>query len=647
MRHYVAHHPLRSSQLLWLAASLITLAALSFTGCAVGPRLVPSPAQGVALRGGVHGGQQAVVGSHIYLMAAGRSGYNGASVSLLDSVDTGNSDAVGAYVLSDAGGNFSIDGDYTCTAGQQVYALAKGGDSGGGTNSVIGLMAVIGACPGTGNFAAATPFIEINEVSTVAAAFALAGYAYDSTHISSNGSPQAVTGIANAFATAANLADLGTGTALTLTPAGNGYPPNTTVNTLANILASCINTADQVAVPYSASCYSLGLAVSGGDLSVFDGHEFDVATAAIFIAQNPGANVASLYALSTPQLPFSPSLSSQPNDFTLGIYYYGGGLDYPYTVAPDASGNIWCANYYGTLSKFSALGVPISPPGGFTGGGLSGQTKGAAIDLNGNVWVTNYANASISEFTNAGTPISTASGFTGDGLVYPTVPAVDLAGDLWVPGSAISFFNSSGVAASGSGVTGGGVNAPNSVAIDLSGNLWVANRAGNSLTELSSTGTPISSSTGYTGGGLNSPYSVAIDNSGHIWASNRPANSLSEFSNAGSPISPSGGYTGGGLNEAWSLAIDGAGNVWASNYNADSVSEFSNSGTAISNASGFLGAGAFGYPYAIAVDSAGNIWTTGYGTYISELVGAAAPVETPIVQALRDACIAHRPCLIP
>jgi streptogramin lyase len=650
MRPNLAHHPFVllnfvSLNCLTLATLLAAVAILLLTGCGMGPRLIPSPAQGAALQGIVHGGQQPVAGSRIYLMAAGTSAYAGPSVSLLATATT---DSIGSYVLSDAHGNFSISGDYTCTPGQQVYALAKGGDSGTGTNSGVGLIAVLGNCPLSGTFSGTVPFIEINEVSTVAAAFALAGYAYDSTHISSNGTPQALTGIANAFATASNLADLGTGTALALTPAGNGYPPNTTVNTLANILATCVNSADQsVAVPYSTNCYSLGQAASGGDPSIFHGHEDDVATVAIFIAQNPGANVAALYALSTPQGPFLPALTTQPNDFTLGIYYYGGGLDYAYAVALDASGNVWFASYYGTLSKFSPVGVPLSPSGGYTGGGLAGQPKGMAIDLNGNAWITNYANASISEFSNAGTPLSTSSGFTGNGLAYPSVPAVDLAGDLWVPGSAISFFNSSGVPATGSGITGGGVNAPTSVAIDSSGNLWVSNRAGNSLTKLSSSGSPISSSAGYTGGGLDYPYSVAIDSSGNVWASNRPANSVSKFSSSGSPISPSAGYTGGGLDGAYSLAIDGAGNVWASSYFANSVSEFSNSGTAISNASGFLGAGAFGYPYAIATDSAGNVWTTGYGTYVSELVGAAVPVETPLVQALQDSCLAQLPCPTP
>jgi hypothetical protein len=650
MRPNIAHHPfvLRnfvSLNCLTLATLLAAVAILLLTGCGMGPRLIPSPAQGAALRGIVHGGQQPVAGSRIYLMAAGTSAYAGPSVSLLATATT---DSIGSYVLSDAYGNFSISGDYTCTPGQQVYALAKGGDAGTGTNSGVGLIAVLGNCPLSGTFSGTVPFIEINEVSTVAAAFALAGYAYDSTHISSNGTPQALTGIANAFATASNLADLGTGTALALTPAGNGYPPNTTVNTLANILATCVNSADQsVEVPYSTNCYSLGQAASGGDPSIFHGHEDDVATVAIFIAQKPGANIAALYALSTPQGPFLPALSTQPNDFTLGIQFYGGGIRFPSYLALDASGNVWVANST-SISKFSPVGAALSPSTGFTGGGID-DAEALSIDLSGNVWVSDYSNNDVSELSNSGSPISTAFAFTGDGLNEPFVSAIDLSGNLWFPDfntTDISLLHSDGTAAAGSGFTGGGVNSPDSIAIDLSGNLWVANHGANSISKFSGSGTAISSSAGYTGGGLDYPYAVAIDGSENVWVVNYSNARLSKFSSSGTAITSSAGYSGGGLSYSSSLSIDGAGNVWTANYLNNSASEFSNSGTPITNSYGYLGGGAVSSPGIIATDSAGNVWTTGNGSFISELVGAAVPVETPIVQALQDGCLGQLPCAV-
>ena len=90
---------------------------------------------GVTLTGWVRGGQQPIVGAQVYLLAANTTGYGGngiaasssnASVSLLTSgngtlLDTSGGATNGDYyVTTDASGNWTISGDYTCTAGQQV-----------------------------------------------------------------------------------------------------------------------------------------------------------------------------------------------------------------------------------------------------------------------------------------------------------------------------------------------------------------------------------------------------------------------------------------------------------------------------------------------------------------------------------------------
>jgi streptogramin lyase len=656
--HTSASNP-RISRLLWLAALLPAL-----TGCGVGPVIPPSAQPGVALHGRVHGGQQPVDAAQVYLLAANTTGYAGngiapsaanASVSLLNGALTANSDPIGAFVVTDINGDFDISGDYTCTPGQQVYLYAGGGNPGGGTNTHIGLMAVLGNCPAAGDFSS-VPFVEINEVSTIAAAYAMAGYASDATHVSTNGSTQALTGIANAFATASNLVDLGSGLALTSTPAGNGTVPTQTINTLANILAACVNTADVLGFGFlpnfpSPSCFTLvdnattlGNTNGGGDAAT------DTAGAAINIAHYPGNAVSTLFALPTPQAPFAPILTAQPNDFALGIPFTGAGIDQSFTVAIDVSGNVWFTNGTGkSLSELSPLGAPLSPSNGFTGGGLD-LSYGMAIDTGGNVWATNVLDNSISEFSNSGSPISPSPGFTGDGLDSPFAPAFDASGNLWVPNQiafTVSRFSGNGTPAQGSGFTNGGIDSPAAVAIDTLGDVWTANYGNNSISELSADGTPISTSTGFTGGGLSFPYAIAIDNSGDIWVANRSysVSSISEFSSSGSAISTAAGFTGGGLNLPTGIAIDGAGNVWTANYNALAVSEFSNAGVPISPSTGYQAGATLDFPSAIAVDSAGNVWTTGSGTFATELVGAAVPVETPTVQALQDHCIALLPCL--
>jgi hypothetical protein len=603
-------------------------------------------------------------------MAAGTTAYAGAgiapsssnaSVSLLNSADTGASDSIGAYVLSDALGDFDISGDYTCTPNSQVYVFAHGGDAGGGANSAAGFLALLGNCPAAGNFSS-VPFIEVNEVSTVAAAYSFAGYASDATHVSSNGSPQALTGIANAFATASNLVDLGSGAALTTTPAGNGTVPTATINTLANILASCVNTANVTAPgvsgsphplaarphipPFSAPCVSLADAVAGS-IGGFSGYLYDTATAAIFIAHSPGAHTSALYTLPTPQAPFSPILTTQPNDFTLAIPFNGGGIGDPIDLAIDASGDVWVTNTGGSVSELSPLGAALSPSAGFTGGG-TGFSDIITFDTSGNAWTANKGSNLLAELSNSGTPISTSAGYTGDGLDSPVAAAFDTSGNLWVVnnlGSSLSKFSGTGVPTSGSGFTGGGLSRPVWIAIDASGDLWAVNGDVYSLSKFSSSGSPISTSAGYTGGGLNDPFSLVIDSSGDVWTANLLGDSLSEFSSSGSPISPSSGFTGGGLSFPTGISIDGAGNVWVGNAAADAVSEFSNAGAAISPSSGFTGANTIVTPDTLAVDSAGNVWIPNHNDFVTELVGAAVPIETPFVQALQDSCIALRPCL--
>jgi hypothetical protein len=590
----------------------------------------------------------------VYLFAANATGCGGgglsassnnASISLLNAATTGLSDSVGAYVLTNSTGGFTITGDYSCTLNQQVYLYALGGSSSSTTNSAAGLLAVLGSCPGGNSaFAAGTPFVAVNEVSTVAAAYAFAGFATDATHVSSSGTALAKTGIANAFANSANLAGISTGVALATTPAGNGTVPQSEINTLANILAACMNSSG----PSFTACSTLfSNAESAGSTGT---PPTDTATAAINIAHNPGSNVANLYALSTPTPPFSPALSGQPNDFTIALNFTGGGLTAPVGIAIDGSGDVWAANggIADSVSELSSAGVAISPSTGFTGGGLD-FSQAIAIDGSGNAWATNERSSagvnSVTELSSSGTPTS-GSPYTGGGLNVPAGLAIDGSGNAWAAdnnANAVSKFNSGGTAQSGAGgYTGGGLGAPYDIAIDGSGDAWAINSATNSLSKLSNSGTPISSSSGYTGGGINTAFAIALDSSGDAWVTNAYGNSISKFANGGGAISPSSGYTGGGLNGPYGgIAIDGAGSVWAANYYGGlgsitgSVSEFSSSGSAISPPTGYVG-GSLSGSNGVAIDGSGDVWVTeDYGNGgLTEFIGAATPVITPIAAGL-------------
>ena len=193
--------------------------ALLLSGCA-GVNLTTntsqtSTVQGAILRGIVHGGQSPISGAHVYLFAMPNNGYwagpgipassNNASISLLNSSvlsqsPAGGQDANGNYyVTTDSGGNFTITNDYTCpnTYEGTSYLYSVGGNPGlapGTNNAAATLLAGVDGCN-------ASSYRVVNEVSTVAAIYAFAGFITDPTHVSSSGSTLAQTALFNAAGT--------------------------------------------------------------------------------------------------------------------------------------------------------------------------------------------------------------------------------------------------------------------------------------------------------------------------------------------------------------------------------------------------------------------------------------------------------------
>jgi hypothetical protein len=637
------------------SAIVLALCALVLSGCAGIPvakttSTQTGQTQGSALHGRVHGGQQPINGSHVYLYAVDATGYGKAANSLLNSP---------GYVTTDSTGSFSITGDYTCpSASTQVYLYAVGGNPGAGANSAAGLLAGLGSC---GSLSSST-FVMVNEVSTIATAYSIAGYATDATHISSSSTALAATGVANAFATIQNLETLSTGTALATTPASGGSVPQARINTLANILAACINSSG----PASTPCGTLlSNALSGGTTGT---QPTDTATAAINIAHHPIANLANLFALQGATPPFAPDLSAAPNDFTISIVVSGGSgseFGWPEYVAVDASGNVWVTNgqayccIAGEVSEFSNTGVNINNVQYF-GFGMA-YPMGIAIDATGNVWTANLG-GTISKLSPSGAilnPISlSGSGYTAGGLVNGYGIAIDANGNVWAGdaqggdsnanlnnpysnghGTALVELSSSGTVLSGAGgFTGGGINGPLGVAVDTAGHIWTANSGTWTISEFNLNGTPVSPSGGYTGGGLNDPYAIVVGNGPLIWTANENDSSWSQFSDTGTANSGSSGYSGDGVANPFSLAFDGAGNLWIPSGNG-TLEEFASSGP-LSGSTGFSD-GYTGKYVGLAIDGSGNVWvvrpngTGGASTgSLTEFVGAAAPVVTPIVANL-------------
>ena len=293
---------------------------------------------GAGINGTVMGGQQPIVGAHVYLFAAGSTGYASPATSLLTHGD--GTDSIGTYVLTTFPyGGFSITGDYTCTSGQQVYVLAAGGNPGlpgNFSNSYAYLVDVLGACPTGGTFAGQIPSISISENTTIAAAYALAPFATDALHVGSASSTASKLGLANAFASAMQIVNPYNATVATTTAAvagyasasglsANGTVPQTKIYTLADILAECIN-SDGTA---GGACTTLSTnAVNGSGYSAAD-----TFTAAINMAQHPSQNVANLYNIISKTPPFQPTMTSTPNDLTLAVTFTAPNTSTPTRAA--------------------------------------------------------------------------------------------------------------------------------------------------------------------------------------------------------------------------------------------------------------------------------------------------------------------------
>jgi hypothetical protein len=565
-----------------------------------------------------------------------------------------NLDSNGNYYLTtDTSGDFN--GTYTCTVGTPLYAYALGGGSVYGSNPAIGEMAVIGTCPA---YPDPFPQITMNEVTTVAAAYTMAGFALDAKDVSSDAGVssnptalQASTGIVNAFTNASNLVDLSTGTALTTTPVGSGGVPYQTLYSLANILASCIESSGPCTTLFSTATSN---GTSTGTTAT------DTATAAIYIAQNPAANISTLWGL-IPSSPPYTGLSAQPNDFTVAIFWVpgggttgSGGPAVPKGIAVDGMGNVWVTDYWtgsgnAFASELSSTGVVLASGGPSTGGLFYPQ--GVAIDSAGNAWVATLSGiplsftAEIVGLSSSGSALSTVETLTDGGLVSPTSVTFDSSGNIWAVNgnNGVSEFNpSTTYVYFPSGDNPSALSGDSGIAADSSGNIWSATPQ--YAVKLDSSGTVVYNVS--VASAASTLSASAVDHSGSVWISNVGANSIIKVSGTGTVLSPSGGYTGGGLNTPYSIAIDGSGNAWVANPASlgtgySSITEFSNSGTLLSGSNGFEAAYDGGYEQ-VAVDGSGNVWVAGFGEIV-EIIGAATPVVTPLATAAATNTLGYRP----
>ena len=603
-------------------ASFQTSSSISTNGTSTpSSPATPAVVQGSAIVGNVHGGQQPVTGARIYLFAGNPAGYGAPSVSLLNPSQPGVlTDSIGSYVTTNGRGNFSIGGDYVCTEGQQVYLLAIGGNPGlpaGEENPALALMSAFGGCPeGQSNFATTVPFVFINEVTTVAAAYGLSGYMSDVTHLGYAPTTGAQHGIANAFLTVNSLVNPATGIARIQNRQGNGTVPQAEINSLANLLVNCVNSD-------GSGCTQLFENAPGPNGEA----PTDTVTAIVNIAHNPASNVSALFAASTTTNPeFSPVLTAAPNDWSIAITYDVDNMVGPYFPAIDSAGNIWIPNFVNkTLTELDPIGDILSGSAGIAGGGLN-QPYSIAVDAHDNPWVVNFgpANAStLSKFSPSGVSLLSSPVACDVACFFP---AFDSAQNLWISGST----RATVLRADGSVLKKFATTSFDSgIAINSAGTAWSIGQP--HLLYQIGLGATLSSTTELTTAASgNDLTSVAIDSFDKVWYASSQNNKLGVSDKNGVLVSPADGYTGGGLKGPAQIAIDGSNRVWVANRDGNSLSAFTNSGSAISPTTGFQ-APDLSNPRGLAIDSSGNVWLTNFtGNSVTEFIGIATPVVTPM-----------------
>ena len=642
--------PVAGVRLVEAAACMLAAASLSLlSGCGSG--LASSATNTISaattgLKGTVHGGQQPVTTSRIYLFSVGTTGYGSAGTSLITTGATGvTTDGNGnGYITSDSNGNFNLT-QYSCakaaTATSPTYIVAQAGNPGlqpgSISNAAINLISALGPCSGIANIAT----VNINELSTVAGVTALQQFiGADVFHIGASSANQA--GVAVSMLLANDLAPLAGATANTTNIAGNGSVPQAKVNTLANILSDCVNSSS----PSSTPCGNLftNATPPGGT------KPGDVFGAMFAIAQNPTKNVNALYTSTQATAPFQPALTAQPIEFSLAITYTNAALTNPTVVAIDAAGDAYvvnCSSCPGSVFAGSDTVVGFSPNGKTVTVVSAGihKPQALAFDNNGDLWTTDlafapYANDEIVKETGSTAAIAYSD---PNNILNPEGIAIDATNNAWVADQfAQNVISITNLGKQNALIAAPANSYPSGVGIDGMGNIFASLPQTNQLLAIAAGG---ASSTAYSPTGFNQPEGITIDSNDFIYTINNSSSLISKVSATG--VNATGSPMGEGVSNAQVISLDGLGASWIADSQTGNVGS---AGSLLhATAAGVpIDSGLFdshlNNPLTSAIDPSGNVWVANNGSQsMTEFVGVAAPVITPLAAAVKANKLTTRP----
>jgi hypothetical protein len=556
---------------------------------------------------------------------------------------------ISATVTTDDSGSFTLTGDYTCASDDdQIYLTGTGGNPGlvaGTNNHALALVAAIGRC---GDLKS-TSFINMNEVTTVAAAWSLAPFATSPTVVLAG--PNNALGLKNAFLDSHLIADTSTGMAATL-------PANLTIETdklyaLADAIANCINSSGT-----TNSCSNLFAAATPptGSSAIIVAPT-DTFTAALDIVKFPGSNPGGVFDQITPTTPFPTAYTAAPNDWTMSLTITGSVLNYPTSLRIDALGNAWVASFYGTLSAFTPQGTEFVAVD-WGADSPYAEDYGLTIDTSGNLWATSQEtpthtpySGSLLKFLGAtsGTPGAQVTNTANSSYYFydsttdqPFAVAADNNGNLLIANydnSTAEVYNSSGVAVTTNmGQANGnlgGLNGPAAITWDQNHDGWAANSNDSTATHFNSSGTVLADPQC-----CGEAQGIAMDAAGYAWVTNYSAGSVSRLASDGSIQTLVDGGADGVIasSSPLGISVDSAQNVWVGLlFPGNAFTEFVGGsgyqapGTALSPPNGYGLDANLSYPFSIQPDQSGNIWISNYGANtVTMFFGLAAPTARPL-----------------
>lgn len=625
----------RSTVILTVLVMLAVLAAFA------APSRALATQSEATLAGTVHAAGKPLSGAQVVL-------YHG-SGSAAERVGEATTREDGAFTLA-----------YSAPPSGILYAEAHGvGDNA----ERLRLLAVVGVGDGGAILPKTTDTVALNELTTVAATFALTQFIQGPDIFGPN------PGLENAAATSFNLADPATGAAGgVITDANNGANNDslTTLNTIANLVSLCADSA-------SASCGEfLELATAPGGTA-----PTDTVQAVLNLAKNPTLSTEPLATLAQTGATYTPALAAAPQAWLLALLFTDTNLYASGRIAIDSRGNVWSNNNWqpGTttgsnnINALNPLGAPIlgSP---ITGGGIDGGGWGTAFDADGNLWLSNYAGGTISKFSPDGKPLSPDTGWSNGEPNHPQGVAIDQKGNVWIansegPHSAPSAGNvivyPGGDPAQAIVITGGGINHPFAVQIDNNGNAWVTNGGDNPESMLDPTNPKLGGSVSVIGpdfqplpfspvqgGDTERVLGLALDSQGNAWVASFDNSAVVQIAPDGTIL---GSHKVPDVLGVWSVAVDGSDRVWVMGFSVPGVILFCGADTSAcppGSATGdVLSPGQFGFQSKALqhltsgqIDQSGNIWLSNNwttlkppsgGVGIVEFVGMATPVCAPLL----------------